>query len=653
MSKRHWSAFVLLSLTVAISLSGSAFGRGGRGGGGGFGGGGGQEWGVVAADSAVEARPAVGGGGGSRPSGGFNGGGGPRPGGPTAGGGRPSIGSSPSFSRPGNAPARNPISNPVAGTRPGLGGGNLSPGNRPPLQPGTRPHIGIGGENRPSTLPGNRPGIGSGQGIGSGAGIANRPGIGGAGIGTRPGTGPGQGLSNRPAISQRPATLPGLGGGDRLPNQGAGIQDRMTNRQTTISDRQANLSDRMTTGREDWQQHREDMQGNRQDWRNQNREDWQNWADNNHGQHGDWYHDSWHGDWYPGSGWNYMWDNHPVAAAFGVTAWGVNRLAYGFGYSDYSNPYAGSGSSSGETASYDYSQPLVSYADDGTSASNSNPAAASDSTASPSPQPSDPGMTAFNEARVAFTNGDAATALTLLDTTLKTMPHDTVVHEFRGLVLFALQRYPESAAAVYAVLSAGPGWDWTTLSSLYSSVDVYTKQLRTLEDFAKTNPKSADAHFLLGYHYLTTGFAEAASKQFQAAQLELPDDKLLAQLVSMTTPPDASKKTGTSTPPVLPAIPPEKVLTAEKMVGTWKSASPTAQFQLDLEKDGRFVWTYVRGKDKQSVKGVFAVDQNNLALEPDAGGTMLAEIDFADPTSFLFKIIGGDEKDPGLKFKKS
>ena len=63
------------------------------------------------------------------------------------------------------------------------------------------------------------------------------------------------------------------------------------------------------------------------------------------------------------------------------------------------------------------------------------------------------------------------------------MPNDTVLHEFRGLVLFALGRYKEAAAADYAVLSAGPGWDWTTLSGLYPNVEVYTEQLRALEQY--------------------------------------------------------------------------------------------------------------------------------------------------------------------------
>ena len=71
-----------------------------------------------------------------------------------------------------------------------------------------------------------------------------------------------------------------------------------------------------------------------------------------------------------------------------------------------------------------------------------------------------------------------------MDQAIALVPNDTVLHEFRGLTLFALGRYKEAAAAEYAVLSAGPGWDWTTLSGLYPNVDVYTEQLRALEQYA-------------------------------------------------------------------------------------------------------------------------------------------------------------------------
>jgi hypothetical protein len=76
-------------------------------------------------------------------------------------------------------------------------------------------------------------------------------------------------------------------------------------------------------------------------------------------------------------------------------------------------------------------------------------------------------------------------------------------------VLFAQGKYREAAGTIHAVLADGPGWDWATMSGLYPSVQVYTTHLRALEDFARTNPDSADARFLLGYHYLTEGYHDA------------------------------------------------------------------------------------------------------------------------------------------------
>lgn len=417
----------------------------------------------------------------------------------------------------------------------------------------------------------------------------------------------------------------------------------MGDRPQSLEDRRANLSDRMSNGRQDRQGNRGDRQDDRQDWRNDNREDWQNWADNKLEHYGDWYHDSW----YPGAGWGYMWDNYPVASAIGLTAWGVNRIGYGWGYWGYSNPYYGDGGGYG----YDYSQPLVTYADSTGAVSNAAPTETAAASSTSQSQPTDEGLAAFEEARAAFLNGDYSTSLATLDITLKTMPRDTVVHEFRSLVLFALQKYPESAAAIYAVLASGPGWDWTTMISLYPNAATYTQQLRELESFVKANPKSVDAHFLLGYHYLTMGHSANASSQFQEAQAELPDDKLIGQLVAMTAAPDTSATT--EKPPEPPAVPPEKVLKSEQLVGNWKAASRGATFQLDLTNDGSFTWTYSRGKAMQSVKGVYAVDQNNLALETnDSSGTMLAEVGFTSPSQFNFKMIGDGEKDPGLVFTK-
>ena len=135
--------------------------------------------------------------------------------------------------------------------------------------------------------------------------------------------------------------------------------------------------------------------------------------------------------------------------------------------------------SSQQPVVYDYSQPI-------------NP-----QSAPPDETVVSQATTVFDSAREAFKNGDYAKALELVDQALKTTPNDAALHEFRALCLFALKRYDEAAAVLYAVLSVGPGWDWTTLISLYGDPETYTQQLRALESYCSQHPQSAAARFVL------------------------------------------------------------------------------------------------------------------------------------------------------------
>jgi tetratricopeptide (TPR) repeat protein len=230
------------------------------------------------------------------------------------------------------------------------------------------------------------------------------------------------------------------------------------------------------------------------------------------------------------------------------------------------------------------------------------------------------------------------------------MPNDAVVHEFRSLVLFALQNYREAAAAAYAVLSAGPGWDWTTLSGLYGNVADYTTQLRALESFVKKNPKSSDGHFLLAYHYLTLGHPDVAQTELRQVDKLTPDDRLVKQLLAISTKPDDDVPTPTPKPP----LEGDQLIKAEQLVGVWTApGSGGSKFQMTLEKDSAFSWKYTSGKKSDEIKGVYAVEQNNLALEVDDGSVLLAEIKLAASSQLKFKVIGGEANDPGLTFTKS
>ena len=181
---------------------------------------------------------------------------------------------------------------------------------------------------------------------------------------------------------------------------------------------------------------------------------------------------------------------------------------------------------------YDYSQPISTTATQPTQAI------------------SDQAGTSFDQARAAFKLGNYSLALDLTDQALRQLPNDVSLHEFRALVLFALQRYDEAATALYAVLSTGPGWDWPTLIGLYPDVNVYTGQLRALESAIRQNPQSAAARFVLAYHYITAGHLDAAINQLKDVTQLQPRDivatQLLRQLQEATqgTPGSCRNRTG-------------------------------------------------------------------------------------------------------------
>ena len=405
--------------------------------------------------------------------------------------------------------------------------------------------------------------------------------------------------------------------GDRLPGQG----ERLENRQDRLQNRLEN--------RGDWQD-------NRQDWADNRREDWQDWADDRYDHHDHWHHGYWHGFW--DGYWADHWD-YPIAE-FGLTLWGVNRLAYSFGYWDYYNPYY-----VGPVASvsvYDYSEPLVIVQQPVETVPAELP-----------PGVTEAGLAAFDEARTAFRAGDYTQALEHTDRALQEMPQDALVHEFRSLVLFALKRYPESAATIYAVLSVGPGWDWTTLIGLYPTADVYTQQLRALEAHCQQNPDAADALLLLGYHYLTCGHKDSAQRQFEKVVKLQPRDTVARQLLQAL---GASAPSEDRAPPAEQTapertIPPEQLLTAEQLAGDWAASdSRGAAFKMSLNKDGQFTWSYTHSGKTDEVRGVYALDDNILAMEPDGGGTLVAELTKRGEGAVHFAMVGAPEGDPGLDF---
>ncbi len=601
-----WIGIFVLSAV----LLGSLWAKGRGGGGGGRGGGGGARAGGGGA------RAGGGGGGGARlPSGG---------GGGKVGGG----GHSPGFSAPKiQAPKAGGGGTPKIG---GGGGAKIGGGGAANLKPG---NITLPSPKQPGLDIGKRPGIdgGIGKKIDGGIGKKIDGGIGkkiDGGIGKRPDVGrPGQGV------------LPGLGlgiAGGALAGDVIGRrQDTVGNRQENLQNRSQNLDDRMSQ-REDF---RNQTQEQRQEYMNNRREDWQNWHDDYYHHHDGWYHGGWHGH-YGEERWEHLWEDHTAAMIFGTTMWGVNRMGYWFGTGSYSNPYYEPSPAVADYSYLDYSQPLAAPPEAPATA----PPATVESASLP-PGVTQEGMDSFENARNLFYEERYKEALGAVNKALSSMPKDAVMHEFRALVLYALGNYKDAATALHPVLAVGPGFDWTTMSGLYANTATYANQLRKLEDFVEANPKSAEGHFLLGYHYLTGNNPDPAATEFQHVHKLLPQDTVSAQLLT-------SLGKGPQTPAKTPAKSEAKI-DAEKLVGAWTaSGAKNSTFELTMSKDKSFTWTFRQGKSKQEVKGAYALDDATLALEPDAGGVMVADITDPSGGAFTFRQEGGPANDPGLKFKR-
>ncbi len=354
------------------------------------------------------------------------------------------------------------------------------------------------------------------------------------------------------------------------------------------------------------------------------------WNNNQHYNH---QHDNWHH-----GNWNNL-NHHPVAVGVGIWgAWSVGTRIYSSGYYSYSNPYYAESSVVEEVPAVNYSVPI-------------DPSLTTDDTGG--------GMNEFDIAIAEFKNGNYPKALELTNSALKAIPNDASIHEFRALVLFSMGNYTESASAIYSLLSIGPGWDWKTMSSLYSSTAVYTQQLRTLENYCRENKKDPASRFLLAYHYITCGHIEYAVKELRVVLSITPDDQLAKKLIATFEP---EKEAPQNDKPPVPQVVGESSLgsavskpsiTKEAIVGSWISdRGAQGKISLTLNPDGNYVWEYKNQNVSDSFKGTYTMGGNILTLVDSKGNPMVANISQSAPNQFNFKLTASGANDPGLDFKK-
>ncbi len=400
--------------------------------------------------------------------------------------------------------------------------------------------------------------------------------------------------------------------------------------------------------------------------------------------HRDWVNGYWHGNYgggwggngygngYPYGGYGYGGGNFAgnalgVGLGVGLASWGLGSLFNNFGYSSYSNPYYSAsttylaqpvGLGVPAASPYDYSRPLD-FA---------------------SPPPGDEvvnrAVAGFADARESFRVGDYARALTLTDEALTRTANDPMLHEFRAIILFAQQRYDEAAVPLYTVLSAGPGWDWTTLIGLYADVETYTAQLRTLEAYCNTNPRAASARFLLAALYLTQGSNPAAAVRLREVVAIRPQDRLSAQLLAAldaaaqpalaANPAQPLTATGAPANPATPPAdnPPADPVPAEapplptgpvpaRLFGTWSAApAKDVAISLTLAADKSFTWKVTEKGQAREFHGDATADNDVIALAAPQMPPMIAKVTWSNDTRFNFKAVGAPADDPGLDFAK-
>lgn len=371
-----------------------------------------------------------------------------------------------------------------------------------------------------------------------------------------------------------------------------------------------------------------------------------------------------------GIGWGYpMWGYSNLGWGYGNLGWGLGGIGlplwgygsslYDWGYSSYLNPYY-----MGGISVYDYSRPLSPRYDAAVAAAK---------------RAADPAADLFERARVAFEEGLYTAALDYADQAVEKSPDDPTLHEFRALALFALKRYDEAAASLYPVLSIGPGWDWSTLISLYGdSTKTYTGQIRALEDYIRAHPDSAQANFLLAYHYLTQGHGDTALGRLRVVTELKPADKLSSELLKqlekakrealakgdrapinadadpLATVPDFQRE---KPAPQAPADAERAAAPEGDLKGTW-TAKPAddSTITLDLSQDGKFAWKVVDAQGKpRSFEGVRATGNGLLTLVRDGDAPqppLVGRVSWTDEDHFTFKLVGGGEDDQGLAFSR-
>jgi tetratricopeptide (TPR) repeat protein len=139
----------------------------------------------------------------------------------------------------------------------------------------------------------------------------------------------------------------------------------------------------------------------------------------------------------------------------------------------------------------------------------------------------------LDEALQSFRAGNYQNAMRMAEHAIVDSPRDTEAHEIVSLAAFANRDYRTAATEARAVADLGGVPSWNQVYAIYQNVDAYTLQLRSLEDYVRAYPQSADGQFLLGIQYMTTGHANDAHEHLAKAAELTPKDKIVQNLIEV------------------------------------------------------------------------------------------------------------------------
>ena len=200
--------------------------------------------------------------------------------------------------------------------------------------------------------------------------------------------------------------------------------------------------------------------------------------------------------------------------------------------------------------------------------------------------------------------------------------------------------------------------DWTTISNVYGSVDTYTKHLRALEDFCKSHPDDAAAHFVLAYHYLVGGHPDTAAEALRVVVKIKPGDVVAKRMLDGLTPPDASPAEaaaggGGDSPAAQSSAAPASSAPETDLVGTWKATSGQDTIVLSITEQSMFTWKATpAGRAAVELAGTLRAAGDAISLETENAGTMVAKVVSKGPDAFEFSLPAAPKDAKPLRFER-